>query len=41
MSSNIFEGLVSGQLVTPVSSNTVDLYAEQELVKISLQTLTQ
>ncbi len=41
MSSNIFEGMVSGQLVILVGSNTVDLYAEQELVKISLQTITQ
>lgn len=41
MSSSILERLVSGQMLTLVSSNTVDLYAEEELVKISLQTITQ
>lgn len=39
MSSSILERLVSGQMLTLVSSNTVDLYAEEELVKISLQTI--
>ena len=40
MSTNILEGHESGQRVTLMSSNTVDLQAEEELVKISLQTIT-